>query len=192
MKTLILTIGILFLVASPTSGEIVEVPLINLHGIYTHDGIEIRSDSISLDRIPTEIHNVSLKLNGNVTNGRMAREFVNIGICFVKGLDWVVTTADTTTLYRWMPINYGSHLLSEEEMNTTFDICTNSSWYYLLSGNDALQLHVKLWSFPEGPNHCWWCEYPIVELSGVWLVIDATFETGLRHSSWGAIKALYK
>ena len=184
LPIIFLTLFFCFLPLSKAHGEIVEIPLPELVGIYTMNDTSARTVSFDLGHPVFEVHQAWIQWSGSITPGVIARPSQ-------PTVPWpceVYAYLDTIGTSYWSAF-FGPVEGSFRD-TTTFKAIFNPTWDFLSDGIGDLT--VKL--LPE-ILLCYHKIYesPIVQLDTVSIIFDVDLATGVGNSSPdGEIKIQYR
>lgn len=169
--------------------ETVEIPVPELCGAYSEDGVYERTAGFDLGRPPVVVHGAWVRLTGDASVGTVVCEG---GGSYPWVLDFSAVMIDSTTGGRWltmssMPETPGPFSFTADFWPTPRSTTT---WNFLLDGRGE----VTLYGAPM----------PLVGLCGpvtpapegvveeAVLIVDADFPIPVENNTWGHIKALYR
>jgi hypothetical protein len=194
MKYLLALIALAVVAMGATAGELVEIDLPQLEGMYCFDTCgSSRLVDFQLDRLPLAIEGVRIHISGTVSVGQ---EMCDYGDGLLMGpfpypMALVAQMMDTVGGHPW----FAGAPLADESGN--FDMVVPFrglygwpvTWDFLLSG------HVKFSFAGEGSGlipECWITELPEATIEHASLIIEGEFEVGVEQSTWGSIKSLFR
>jgi hypothetical protein len=177
-----------FTAGAATHASIVEIPLPQLHGSYTMEGVHSRTASVVLDPAPTIVRAVWIRLCGTAT--------VEDYIC-----------QDDPYPYR-QPVGFESIIASPPQTGFWSAGVASSleggpfentdqfkghggtpTWDYLIEGTATVSLFASLAPIIDT---CWpVAQYSEGEIGEATLIIDGDFPVPAEDQTWGRIKALY-
>ena len=191
MNSRFLAISALVIVlASPCWADTFDIPLPELHGLYSMSGIEDRSASFQIPGNVIAIHGAWIVLSGSVNAGVQVCDF---GIMDTTSVPYHFLTLlpDTSSGQ-----TYGCEP-ETPDVTGTFDLVVEveaifgatGNLDFLLSGHGVVQC---LGGPPIILGSCWLTVVPDATMENAVLRIDAEFASSNESSTWGAIKALYR
>jgi hypothetical protein len=183
----------LTLALSAFGAEKKEIPLPQLHGLYSTAGITERISEFQLDTIPSTVYNVWLKLSGIQYAGSWCLD----GWCGPWPFAFATSIPDSNSGGSWLASAKVSTNCVCQDYSEPFSVeipfvaSDGATWQLLLSGRGTIDLNGK-----PGPwNHCFdcwaWFE-PSADVQYAALVIEGDFIVATRGLTWGSIKALFQ
>jgi hypothetical protein len=187
-KTLVVLVGAMVVAANWVNGEIVEIPLPELLGVYPLDEHNAtRTTTFELPDVPVLIYGASFRVSGTATVGSVSCEW---GGPYAWTMDIYASMQDTSFAHVWlasaaMPQDPGPFAWTAEFWRTP----PTTTWGFLMDGEADLSL-------TGGPlplvDLCWpVSEFPRATVVEAVLIVDAEFPVPVEATSWGRIKALY-
>ena len=185
LPIVVLTLLFYFLPLSNAYGEIIEIPLPELVGIYTMDDTPARTVSFDFGHPVTEVHQARIQWAGSITPGE------GIHPPPLPSFPWpcqVYASMDTSGISYWNAL-FGPVEGSFQD-TTTFEGVLDPTWDFLSDGIGELTVgllpEVYGGSVIMGSS-------PIVQLDSVSIIFDVDLATGLGNTAtWGEIKARYR
>ena len=168
--------------------EITEIPLPELHGLYSYDAELIRNSVFQFDVNPDTIYNAWIKLSGVTEVGLWFCETVYHPVFW--RLEFKASLNDTLTGGIWkaqeiIPVDGSFDLL------ISFTSNSGATWEFLNSGQGMLWLQGKPEHMPPGGSYCYGLSPPWAEVYEAFLVIEADIKVAVENTSWSAIKSLF-
>lgn len=173
-------------VSSAESAEIVEVPLPSLVGTYDFPAHVSRSADFVLDRIPTQVYRVSVRLSGVTVTGSA----ICVGIDAFPYCSRIMTSMkDPINLATWSKYQLMPDHFCEISMDLELEKTEESpaTWDFLQQGFGSVSVGITAYVLLPG---CIVIDYPVETISEATLLIEADWILAAEGDTWGAIKSL--
>jgi len=179
-----------FLTAGSYATEIVEIPLPELHGLYSPEDTMTRYASFQLERSPITIYRLRIRLSGSVNVGQLMCEVTPSP--FLQPAPWpmdfLASMRDSITDGRFFggeitPMESGSF-----QMTIPFKSFGGATWEFLKSGRGDVELQ----GIPCGYILiCMGIEEPDAVVEEAALIIEADFPISTDSETWSSVKTLF-
>lgn len=181
---------IALLLASSCWADTLDIPLPELHGLYSDSGIMDRTASFNIPGNVTEIHGAWIVLAGNVNAGEL--------VCDITGLDttsaplyFLTTVPDTSSgqTYGCEPVTPDVSGAFELTVEIVPVFGATGNLDFLLSGHGTIQCQGDPGAIL---GMCWLTIFPSATIDSATLRFDVDFAVANMNSTWGAIKGMYR
>jgi hypothetical protein len=185
MRVCVIFLFVVFCFSLDSAGsERVEIPLPGLCGEYADWSIESRVDTFRLDRIPTDIYDVYIRLSGTTSEGMYWCDAIWYPLWYK--LEFGAIMDDPLTGGSWE-----TAIGRRFELEIPFETTTGATWDFIKSDKCIVELQVGHALLVCGGLSMVIDEPASAFIDSVTIVIEADFQVGVRKSSWSKIKALY-
>jgi hypothetical protein len=183
----------LLLAAHIVSADTLEVQLPQLVGAYSINGVQSRIAPFRLDRIPTAIYRVSIRISGAVNLGQYECWFgiePTPGPPDLDGVWFGAELPDTVSGNSWV----GDADSAEDgpfEHTMVFRQLYGMpvTWEFLKGGYGEIQLMATPSNmFLECSATVW----PSATVAEAVLIVEGDFAVGVEETTWGSIKSLFR
>lgn len=177
-----------------SASELEETQLPELQGFYSvFDTSSTRYASFQLDRIPTRIYNVWIRLSGSANVGEYSCYFYS---GFPEGpypypVDFFATIQDTVNGRPWIAERVAPEETGDFELTIPFQEIYGwpVTWDFLKSGRGTVKLAggtiiIVAMCCPD--------VFPDATVTEAVLIVEADFQVPVDQSTWGSIKSLLR
>lgn len=175
--------------ASVVRAEIVEIPLPALEGIYSETGTTLRSVSFDLERTPSDIKSVSIRLEGDATVAMVSCDAGDNSDTWP--VDVTALLPGPTPSAGWRVNTLGPATSGPFAVQQDFvgDRPSHADWGFLLDGAGDVELRITPAYLSDSCTTT--SISPMATVRVAVLTIDAEFTVPTEGTTWGGIKALY-
>jgi len=184
--------------SSTADTETLEIALPDLIGLYSTDGVTSRADTFQLNKSPTTVNNVWIRLTGvHQLSMYCCEDGASCGPWHVI-IDAVIP--DILTPADWLargyaPWDYSSPLpyplpYDFEDHIISFVTYNGATWDFLTELQGTIRLNCEPY-YTSNPHCLFPYPDPYLEITEAVLVIEGEFSVAVKELSWGTIKALY-
>jgi hypothetical protein len=185
----------LILLHCTVQAEIVEIPLVNLHGAYhvyfnqPQGDATTRISSFQLDQLPTEVRGAWIRISGITVVGEQdcLPELGEGPFPYPFVFNFLMK--DSTTGEWWSGGGLTSYESGPYEITVELNALFGASWEFLKENGRGEVRAEGGWGFVL---MCWGVVGPSASVEQAVLIIDADFPVPVENTTWGRIKEIYK
>jgi hypothetical protein len=185
---MVLVTTVMLLMGEGTSkAEVIEVPLLALHGTYAEGATISRTAAFQLERGPVVVHGAWLQLSGVAT---AAETECDGGGTYPWPVDFSASMEDVFSGGLWIAGGATSGDEGAFDIVDGFWPIVGATWEFLKDGAGEIELYGT-----PAPlvGMCWpITPPPEVIIEEAVLIVDADFPVPAEGTTWGALKALYE
>jgi hypothetical protein len=189
----IILISLMLLYCS-AQAEIVEIPLVNLHGTYhvyfnqPEGDATTRISSFQLDELPTEVRGAWIRISGiTIVGEKDCLPELGEGP-FPYPFVFNFLMKDSITGGSWSAGGITSYESGAYEITVKLTPFFGASWEFLKENGRGEVLAEGGWGFVLMR---WGVIGPSASIENAVLILDADFPVPVETNTWGAIKAIY-